>query len=156
MVILSTYMRSLICFVVTVFMSSRWCSMEFLRKNGLGITKEGSTANRNFSVLPSVAFLLIHFSYKNLVTSRSTCCIPSCGNTFSMPEMVPLLFVLNLGSKPHRSTKIIGSLYMAHSYILADVIHGSKLRSTSGNNVRWYIVLHVAIFLLKLFDYSNS
>ena len=110
-------------------------------------------------MLFSVTFSLIFCSCRNLVTSRSLWCSLTCRNAFSIFAMIPVLFILSLRSKPHRSSKITGprSRHSLRLFIFFLFLHVRRTRlelSTffrRSNSVVWYIVFPVTIFLLNLF-----
>ena len=96
-VVLHLFCCRCICFMKMMFYGA-------LSKNGLDIIPNSSLENQEICMLLSVTFPSISFSHRNLVTSRSPRCSPTCRNVFSMSAIIPILFFLNFSSKTQRSS----------------------------------------------------
>lgn len=108
---LSTYRLFFIRSFNSFFVCCKWCFIVAPNKNGLEIIPNGILQKQYVNIfIGSISpfLLLIH---KNLVTSRSSFCKPTCRKAFYISEIMSYLYNLNFSNNATRSSSINGSLY---------------------------------------------
>ena len=108
---LSTYKSIISCLAIGPFFEWRWETIVAISMNRLQIIPKGILVNLNMSLLLGMTGLLMYFSHRNLVTSRSCSWRLIWGKAFSVCATMTVSCIWNLRSSEHKSSKISGPRY---------------------------------------------